>query len=75
LLLQETEHVEVKRGYIYLIPIRQLVKVAITPSLYAQVEATLGAMQRMVEYEQMPEPATNRNYCVACEFRRFCNDI
>jgi CRISPR-associated exonuclease Cas4 len=75
LLLEEAELVQVNRGYIYLIPKRRLVKVDMTSELRAQVEATMAAMQHMVEQEQMPEPATNRNYCAACEFRRFCNDV
>jgi CRISPR-associated exonuclease Cas4 len=75
LLMQETEHKTVSRGYLYLIPIRRLVKVEITSALYQQVEAILTQLEAMLAKEQMPSPPANRNFCAACEFRRFCNDI
>lgn len=75
MLLETAENVAVKRGYIYLIRTRQLAKVAITSSLRIQVETALTAMRQMVEQERMPGAAVNRNYCAACEFRRFCNDV
>ncbi len=75
MLLETAENVAVKRGYIYLIRTRQLVKVAITSTLRTQVETALTTMQQMIEQERMPGVAVNPNYCAACEFRRFCNDV
>ena len=75
LLLMEREGVAVTRGFIYLIPIRKLVSVSMTPKLFQQVAEALAALRHIVEREQMPPPAANRNRCVSCEFRRFCNDV
>lgn len=75
LLLQEVENTPIQRGYLYLILTRKLVPVMMTSSLLASVEATLTAIQVMTETEEMPPPVDNRNFCAACEFRRFCNDV
>ena len=65
----------VKKGYIYLIPVRQWVEVPLTAALRREVTDMLKALQRMVLYEDMPMPTTQRAKCVGCEFRRFCNDV
>ncbi len=75
LLLEDAEGVTVEKGYIYLIPSRQMVEVAITDSLRQRVVTLLAHMQEMVIHELMPAPAVKPSYCVSCEFRRFCNDV
>lgn len=75
ILLEEASSVPVTRGFIYLIPTRESVEIAITAELRTEAEQVLAAITTMVTLEQMPEPTTNRNYCTACEFRRFCNDV
>lgn len=74
LLLEHVGDVRVDKGFVYLIPKREMVPVRITEKLRAQVLSLLEQMSSMVENEQMPDPASNPNFCVACEFRRFCND-
>lgn len=75
LLLEEAEETRVNKGFVYLIPKREMVPVPITEKLRTQVLSLLEQMSIMVEREQMPGPASNSNFCVACEFRRFCNDV
>lgn len=75
LLLEAVENVVVEKGYIYLIPLRQMVEVAITETLRQRVMTLLAHMREMVMHESMPAPAVKPNYCVSCEFRRFCNDV
>ncbi len=75
ILLESLEQVTVSRGYLYLIPLRKLVKIVITEALRMQVMETMAAIRLMVEQEMMPDPPQNRNYCSSCEFRRFCNDV
>lgn len=74
LLLEETG-AKVDKGFIYLIPKREMVAVSMTAKLRDQVRLLLEQMLAMVEREKMPEPAPNPNFCAACEFRRFCNDV
>jgi CRISPR-associated exonuclease Cas4 len=75
LMLEETEAKPVTYGYLYLIPIRKMVKITMSPVLYAQVEATIAAIHQLIEREQMPPPVSQKSRCVLCEFRRFCNDV
>lgn len=75
LLLEEAWQLPVRRGFIYLIPLRQAVPVTITPSLRRQAHTQIAAMRTMVEQETMPDPPATRRPCVSCEFRRFCNDV
>lgn len=75
LLLEENWGVPVERGAIYLIPLKRVIDVPITPRLRKDVIAHLAEIRGMIEAEQMPAPTTQRSRCVNCEFRRFCNDV
>ncbi|MEZ4731160.1 MAG: CRISPR-associated protein Cas4 [Caldilineaceae bacterium] len=74
-LLTQATGQPVHQGYIYLIKPRRLEAVAITPALRQTVATQLTALRMMVTAERMPPPTEKRSRCVACEFRRFCNDV
>jgi CRISPR-associated exonuclease Cas4 len=40
-----------------------------------KLQTALTEMLRILRYELMPEATPNKNKCLACEFRRFCNDV
>ncbi len=75
LLLEEAWGLPVRTGWIYQIPLRQAVRVAITPALRRDVAATTTTIQAAVGGEALPAPPASRRPCVSCEFRRFCNDV
>lgn len=75
LMLEEKWGLPVRRGFIYAIPLRRAREVPFSPAMFKKVEDAAIAMWEMVEGEQMPEPPARRRQCVACEFRRFCNDM
>jgi CRISPR-associated exonuclease Cas4 len=75
LLLEEMRACTVKRGFLYFIPERRAEAVPIDKRLRAKTLAALDAMRQMLVSEKMPAPADNLRKCVACEFRRFCNDV
>ncbi len=75
LMIEETSGLTAKCGYLYFIPKRRSEKVQFTPRLREKLLMTLDAMHRMLHTESMPAPTPNRNKCLACEFRRFCNDV
>lgn len=75
LLLEELRACTVRRGFLYLIPERRAEAVPIDKRLRAKTLAALEAMRQMLDSEKMPAPAANLRKCVACEFRRFCNDV
>jgi len=75
LLLEATQIVIVRRGFLYLIPLRRAEEVRITPRLRRIVREALEAMHLIQETEYMPGPTEWRRRCSDCEFRRFCNDV
>lgn len=75
LMLAESEDLPVRRGFVYSMILRRADEVVFTARAYAQVRRLTQAMRQMVAEEAMPAPPKGRARCVACEFRRFCNDF
>lgn len=75
LMLESVTGTNVGRGFVYLIPQRETVEVIFTPKLKAMVARTMADIHTMILHERMPDRAPHANYCVSCEFRRFCNDV
>jgi CRISPR-associated exonuclease Cas4 len=75
LLLEEAYGLPVRRGFLYFMPLRKAEAVPMNAGLRAKVQAALAAMRTVVATEQMPAPTPVLARCVACEFRRFCNDV
>ena len=75
LMLEEAYDKAVQHGFVYLIPYRKAVEVAITPKLRRQVKRMAREMRTIAESERMPPPTDWRQRCADCEFRRFCNDV
>jgi CRISPR-associated exonuclease Cas4 len=74
-MLEEMRGVTVRRGFLYSIPDRKAEEVRIDRRLREKVEKAIEVMGRILEREEMPPPTPNLRKCVACEFRRFCNDV
>ena len=75
LLLEEAWSLPVKRGFVYFIPLRRAQEIRLTAALQGRVRGTVARMRDMVLGESMPDVPSRRSQCVACEFRRFCNDL
>jgi len=75
LLLEEMSGIKVKRGFLYFIPLRRVEEVHLTKALREKVLTALESMHHMLWTELMPPPTPQHSKCIACEFRRFCNDI
>ncbi len=75
LLLEEMGWGAAKRGFLYYIPLKRAEEVRLDKRLREKTRAALADMQQMLWQESMPAPTTQRGKCVACEFRRFCNDV
>lgn len=65
----------VRRGFIHLIPTKEVIEYAITPNMRRHVMRTLAAIRAVVASDSLPAPPSILSKCVDCEFRRFCNDI
>jgi CRISPR-associated exonuclease Cas4 len=74
-MLEDAWGVAVRRGFLYLLPLRAAKEVRITPRLRTQLDDALAAMNATLLREWMPPPTRQRAKCVGCEFRRFCNDV
>ena len=75
LLVEEAWGLPVKRAFLYSIPLRCAEAIAITPRLRASVIQTVESIRQCVAEEILPMPPSSLGRCVACEFRRFCNDV
>ncbi|MGQ0568091.1 MAG: CRISPR-associated protein Cas4 [Armatimonadota bacterium] len=75
LLVEEHFDCIVRRGYIHLIPAKEVIEYAITPNMRRHVLRTLAEMRRVLASERLPAPPANLGKCTDCEYRRFCNDI
>jgi CRISPR-associated exonuclease Cas4 len=75
MMLEEMRGVRVRRGFLYEIPLKRAEEVQIDMSLRLKAEKVVKEMRLIWEKERMPPPVRNVAKCVACEFRRFCNDV
>lgn len=75
LMLEKQFGKPARRGFIYLIPSKRTVAVELTTRLRNEAKRKLGQMRTMILNQQMPAPTRQRNKCIECEFRRFCNDV
>jgi CRISPR-associated exonuclease Cas4 len=75
LMLEEKTGYLSERGFLYLIPLRRAIEVRFSNKLRKQVLTSLDAMWKIIQTETFPAPVSQRSKCVACEFRRFCNDV
>ncbi len=75
LLLERRYGIAVTRAYVYLIPLRKMRALTITPGDKARVLAILEVVKATNTAEMLPAPTPERERCAACEFRRFCNDV
>ena len=74
-MLEDAWGMPVRRGFFYLIPLRAAKEVRVTAQQRGRLDEALQVMNAMLLQERMPPPARQRRKCVACEFRRFCNDV
>lgn len=75
LLLEEMSGAIARRGFLYLIPLRKTQEVRFTSRLRSKTIEALENMRAILHSETMPSPTSQTSKCVACEFRRFCNDV
>ena len=74
-MLEEITAYTARRGFLYSIPQRKAEEVKIDKRIRDKLQTALTEMHRILRYELMPEATSNKNKCLACEFRRFCNDV
>jgi CRISPR-associated exonuclease Cas4 len=75
LLLEEHLARPVRRGFIYLLPIKEARQVPLTPDTRIFVKELLERIRSLIVGEALPQPTRRRARCLDCEFRNFCNEV
>lgn len=75
MMLEEMFGLPVTEGFLYLIQSRETEHVAITKRLRREVTTNIATIRAMIHSQQVPPATPYRARCVACEYRRFCNDV
>lgn len=74
-LLELAWGIQVRRGFVYLIPVRKAELVKLEERQKVQTRRLLESVLKSIQSESMPAPTRVRGRCVDCEYRRFCNDL
>ena len=75
LLVEEAFETKVETGFIYLLPIQEVVAVDLTQRLKEEALARLAAIRVMITEGILPPPTEFRARCEDCEFRNYCGDV
>lgn len=75
LMLEEQWQAPAPEGVIYLIPMREAIRVKLDARLRRAAERHMRELRAMIVQERVPPPVRQRSRCLDCEFRRFCNDV
>lgn len=75
LLVETVFERPVRRGFLYLIPVRRLEEVPLSAQRKQRVRQRAAQIIAEIRAERQPPPTPRRGRCVDCEYRRFCNDL
>jgi CRISPR-associated exonuclease Cas4 len=75
LLVEQKFQKEVTTGFIYLEPIREVVRVPITERLKREALTRLAEIRTLIADAILPAPTPVRARCEDCEFRNYCGDV
>jgi len=75
LILEDAENQEVERGFIYLIPESDAVRIEFTRELKSACLDVIDSIHGIIGREIMPEPNPHRSRCEDCEYRNYCRDV
>jgi len=75
MLLEETWRRPVRRGFIYLAPLRRTQEVRFTANMRGWVHKALREIRAMITSERKPEPTRVRGRCRECEYRNYCPEV
>lgn len=75
LLVEDKWEKAVRRGFIYLIPLKKALEMPITTNMRRFVLDTIVEIRQMVDKEIMPDATRHRERCRDCEFINFCGDV
>lgn len=62
-------------GFIYLVPERRVVHIAVGRESKQEVVMLLASLREMIGGQMCPPPTVHRNRCADCEYRNYCADV
>jgi CRISPR-associated exonuclease Cas4 len=62
-------------GFVYLVPEKRVVALALTEADRDEVRHALAGVCRMIERQELPPATPVRRRCSPCEFRNYCGDV
>ncbi|MBL8144941.1 MAG: CRISPR-associated protein Cas4 [Anaerolineae bacterium] len=74
LMIEDDWKLAAPAGFLVFIESGTVERVEVDAALRAGVEEWLDTMRQMAIEERMPPPASERERCEACEYRRLCGD-
>ena len=75
LLAEDAFRRPVPEAFVYLVPEKKVVGIALSEADRRQAEDDLASMRRMIAAEEMPAATSVRARCQVCEFQNFCGDV
>jgi len=75
LLAEEAFERPAPDGFIYLVPEKRVVALALGEADRDEVRQALTDIRRMIDQEELPAPTAVRSRCTVCEFRNYCGDV
>ena len=75
LLVEEAFQTRVDTGFIYLLPIQEVIAINLSHSLKQEALTRLTAMRTMIKEQLLPPATEVRSRCEDCEFRNYCGDV
>ncbi len=74
LLVEDRWNRNVRRGFVYLIPLKRSHEVVITPNMRQFVKAALEDIRKIIDSEMVPAGTRHKARCIDCEFKNYCLD-
>jgi len=75
MLLEDAFGVQVRTGFLYLVPTERLYAVPITANGRLHTKRIMGAIRNMMQTQRIPAATRSRGRCQDCEFANYCRDI
>lgn len=75
MLLEDYMNCQVRYGFMYIDPAKEIYPVELTPNSRLFVKDTLKNIRKLISREWMPPATRKRKRCIDCEYKNFCGDV
>ena len=75
LLVEEAFGTRVDTGFIYLLPLQEVIAISLSDGLKQEALSRLAMMRTMIKEQLLPPATEVRSRCEDCEFRNYCGDV